>query len=128
MRLLLDTHAFIWWDSEPEKLSDRVLALCQDAENELILSVVSLWEIQIKSDLDKIKLKAPLMELVEGQQQLNALRLLPVDAPHVFELNALPPLHNDPFDRMLVAQARVEGLRLVSHDSIVKDYPVGVEW
>ena len=128
MRLLLDTHVFIWWDSEPEKLSPRAIALCQDPGNDLILSVTSLWEIQIKAQLAKIKLRTPLPKLVEEQQQTNGLRLLPVEAVHVFELDALPPFHKDPFDRMLVAQARIEGLCIISHDMVVSKYPVDVQW
>ncbi len=81
MRLLLDTHVFIWWDSEPDKLSERALALCQDRENELLLSIVSLWEIQIKMQLGKIELKKRLPELIAVQQELNHLRLLSVNAP-----------------------------------------------
>ncbi len=90
MRFLLDTHVFIWWDSEPEKLSDRAFALCQDPENQLILSVASLWEIQIKSQLGKIKLNIPLAKLVEGQQNSNGLSLMPVNASHVYALGTSP--------------------------------------
>jgi len=128
MRLLLDTHAFIWWDSAPDLLSPRALALCQDPENELVLSVASLWEAQIKSQLGRIRFDRPLLHLVEGQKQTNALTLLAVDAAHVFELDALPLVHKDPFDRMLIAQARVEKLRLLSHDTVFQKYLVDVEW
>ena len=71
MNLLLDTHAFIWWDSEPAKLSAQVLALCQDSMNTLLLSVASVWEMQIKLQLGKLKLKLPLAEIVESQRQRN---------------------------------------------------------
>lgn len=128
MKLLLDTHAFIWWDGEPDRLSPRVLALCQHSGNELTLSVASLWEIQIKSRMGKITLRKPLRILVGEQQQANRMGLLPVRAPHVFDLEALPPIHKDPFDRIIVAQARVEGLKLVTHDSVLSQYRVEVVW
>ena len=128
MRLLLDTHVFIWWDSEPGKLSTHALELCQAIENQLIISVASLWEIQIKSQLGKIKLRIPLSKLVEGQQNSNGLSLMPVNATHVYALGNLPSVHKDPFDRMIVAQARVESLCLISHDTILKKYPVDIRW
>ena len=71
MNLLLDTHAFIWWDSEPAKLAAQVLALCQDSRNTILLSVASVWEMQIKLQLGKLKLKLPLAEIVESQRQRN---------------------------------------------------------
>jgi len=128
MKLLLDTHTFIWWDSEPNRLSPKILALCQDPNNELILSVASLWEMQIKTHLGKMKLTMPLASLIETQERSNTLQLLSVKATHVYELSSLPSLHKDPFDRILIAQARVENLRIASQDSIIKDYPVQVEW
>ncbi|HLL71663.1 MAG TPA: type II toxin-antitoxin system VapC family toxin [Pyrinomonadaceae bacterium] len=75
MKLLLDTHAFIWWSGAPEKLSAELLTLLGDENNELILSVVSVWEIQLKSQLGKLKLEVPLEELVESQRQTNGVRV-----------------------------------------------------
>ena len=128
MKLLLDTHAFIWWDSMPDRLSDRAAALCMDSENELILSVASLWEMQVKAQLGKLTLKKPLRRLVEGQQESNGLQLLPIRPEHTYALDDLPPHHKDPFDRIIVAQAKIEGLCVLSHDSIIRKYPVAVEW
>ena len=128
MRLLLDTHAFIWWDSEPSKMSDHSLALCQDPDNEVILSVVSLWEIQIKAQLGKLKLASPLRDLVDAQQKANGLQLLGIQPSHAYALDSLPAHHKDPFDRMIVAQAKTEGLRIVTHDATIGRYPVDVEW
>lgn len=127
MKLLLDTHAFIWCDSEPEKLSRHARELCQDPENALILSVASIWEIQIKSQLGKLQLKMPLAEMIR-QQQENGIEILSVEATHIFALDSLPNHHKDPFDRLLVAQALVEGAVLVSADPLVKQYSVKVEW
>jgi PIN domain nuclease of toxin-antitoxin system len=128
MRLLLDTHVFIWWDSEPAKLSPRVLALCQDRGNTLLLSVASAWEIQVKMQLGKLKLHVPLSHLIQGQQETNALEILPITLDHVLALDGLPTHHKDPFDRLLLAQSTVEDLILVSKDSEFTNYPVKVIW
>ena len=127
MKYLLDTHAFMWMDSEPEKLSARVQQLCQDTENTLMLSVVSIWEMQIKNQLGKLQLKMPLAELIREQQE-NGIEILPVEAAHIFALESLPNLHKDPFDRLLVAQAIVEGAILISVDPLITQYSVQVEW
>jgi PIN domain nuclease of toxin-antitoxin system len=128
MKLLLDTHTFIWWDSEPVRISSRALALCQDSENTLLLSVASSWEMQIKMQLGKLKLKLPLAELIETQRHINNLEILPIRLEHVLALDELPPFHNDPFDRLLVAQSIVEGALLVSRDPVMTKYPVSVIW
>jgi len=128
VKLLLDTHTFIWWDSEPGKLSPRALSLCQDSGNQLHLSVASLWEIQLKLHLGKLRLSTPLPDIVAAQQHANGLVLLSIEPNHTYALEDLPALHKDPFDRMLIAQARIEGLRLITHDEIVRKYPVDVEW
>ena len=128
MKLLLDTHVFIWWDSEPARLSPRALALCQDRQNTLLLSVVSLWEMQIKLQLGKLKLALPLKEIVEGQRRTNNVEILPVTLEHVLGLENLPPYHKDPFDRLLVAQAIVEEAVLVSADPNIAKYPVQIVW
>jgi len=78
MKLLLDTHTFIWWDSELAKLSPLALALCQDRENVLLLSVASIWEMQIKLQLSKLGLTLPLAEIVETQRQTNNIEILPI--------------------------------------------------
>ncbi|MFL6200413.1 MAG: type II toxin-antitoxin system VapC family toxin [Thermoanaerobaculia bacterium] len=126
MKLLLDTHIFIWWDSEPDKLSRPALALCTDSAHELVVSVASLWEIQIKRQLGKLDLRLPLAEIVAHQQETNGVTILPVAQAHVLALDQLPTHHKDPFDRILVAQALVEGATLVSADPVLKSYPVEV--
>jgi PIN domain nuclease of toxin-antitoxin system len=127
MRALLDTHTFIWWDAEPSRLSPRVLALIQDPSCDVLLSVVSLWEMLIKSQLGKMTLRLPLSEIV-AEQIDNGLRLLSVTADHVLDLENLPAAHKDPFDRLLVAQARVEGALLLSIDQVFAHYPVRIFW
>lgn len=128
MKLLLDTHAFIWWDSDPAKLSATALALCSDPANDLILSVTSLWEMYIKHQLGKLSLRLPLVDIVAHQQATNGVILLSILPMHVFALDGLPTAHKDPFDRLLVAQANSEGATLVSADAIFKSYPVRMAW
>lgn len=105
MRLLLDTHIFLWWADEPEKLSALALSALEDGANDLILSVASTWEIQIKIQLGKLQLNQSLKELIESQQEANNLQILPVALSHVLALETLPFHHKDPFDRLLIAQS-----------------------
>lgn len=128
MKLLLDTHTFIWWDSEPAKLSPQALALCQDRQNVLLLSVVSIWEMQIKLQLGKLRLALSLREIIETQRQTNSIEVLPLTLAHVLALENLPAHHKDPFDRLLVAQAIVEEAVLVSGDPNIAKYAVEVVW
>jgi PIN domain nuclease of toxin-antitoxin system len=105
-----------------------VLELFEKTENNLVLSVASVWEMQIKIQLGKLDLEMPIKELIESQQQANDLQILPVELRHVFELNNLTSLHNDPFDRILIAQSNAEGLTIVSKDQKLSDYPVTIIW
>jgi PIN domain nuclease of toxin-antitoxin system len=127
MKLLLDTHTFIWMDSEPDKLSPRIRELCQDTENILLVSVASIWEIQIKSQLGKLKLKTPLPDIIR-QQKENGIEILPIEPNHIFALEALPNHHKDPFDRLLIAQAIVEDAVLLTADPLIQQYPIKTEW
>jgi PIN domain nuclease of toxin-antitoxin system len=86
MRLLLDTHTFLWLDGSPEHLSPAALAACEDPTNQLYLSVVSAWEIQIKHQINRLQLDVPLEEMIQGQQAANDLHILPVALPHVYTL------------------------------------------
>jgi len=128
MRLLLDTHTFLWLDGSPEQLSAAALAACEDATNELYLSVVSAWEIQIKHQINRLQLDVPLEEMIQEQQTANDLKILPVELPHVYILRQLPLHHHDPFDRLLIAQAKAEQMRLVSADRQFAPYLVDVLW
>jgi len=124
MKLLLDTHIFIWWVDEPEKLSTAAISALEDEANELLLSVASVWEMQIKLQLGKLKLSLPLKELVKNQQDTNDLRVSPVALTHVLALDSLPFHHKDPFDRLLIAQCMAEGLTIVTVDSQFSAYSV----
>jgi PIN domain nuclease of toxin-antitoxin system len=128
MKILLDTHAFIWWDSDVSQLSPTALQLCQDPANTLLLSAASVWEMQIKQQLGKLKLKLPLREIVQTQQESNGIAVLPVQLAHVLLLEQLPLHHRDPFDRLLIAQANAEQAALLSCDSVFQKYQVNIIW
>lgn len=123
MKLLLDTHVFIWWADVPEKLSAATFAALQDDANTLVLSVASVWEMQIKVQLGKLKFGVPLPDLIEHQRLTNDLQILAVDLKHVFAVGTLPAYHKDPFDRLLIAQAIVEDATLVTVDPKFARYP-----
>ncbi len=128
MKLLLDTHTFLWADHDPTKLSAQARALLSDPAHERLLSVASLWEMQIKSMLGKLTLRLPLPELIREHESVNSVVVLAVTSRHIFELTALPSIHGDPFDRLLIAAARTEAATLLSADPIFRSYPIPVIW
>ncbi|HEX7469123.1 MAG TPA: type II toxin-antitoxin system VapC family toxin [Verrucomicrobiae bacterium] len=128
MNLLLDTHVFIWLDDNRDKLSPLVIDLCTDRTDTLWLSVVVVWEIQTKLQIGKLKLRGSLAEIIRDQKQVNGIQILALNLPHVMELQNLPAHHKDPFDRMLIAQAKSEDWKIVSKDPEFKTYPVTVVW
>jgi PIN domain nuclease of toxin-antitoxin system len=115
VKLLFDTHAFIWWDGDQSKLSAAALAACQSPANSLHLSLASVWELQIKMQLGKLALRLPLADVLRDQQQQNGLVLEPVTLEDILALSALPALHRDPFDRLIIAQANRGGFHLATH-------------
>jgi PIN domain nuclease of toxin-antitoxin system len=128
MKLLLDTHTFMWWHSEPEYIPKNTLTLLQDPDNEVILSVVSLWEMQIKIQLGKLTVRDDLELMLKIQQEQNNISLISVTLPHILELKNLPLHHKDPFDRILIAQSKVENATLISRDSVFKNYECSLIW
>src|SRR6266852_893870 len=124
MKLLLDTHIFICWADHPEKLSPAALSALEDEVNELLLSVASVWEMQNKIQLGKLKLSLPLKDLIKSQQETNDITVSPVALTHVLALDALPFHHKDPFDRLLIAQSIEENLTLVTADSQSSAYSI----
>lgn len=124
MKLLLDTHVFIWWADHPERLSHTALSALEDEANELILSVASVWEMQIKTQLGRLKLSLPLTELIKNQQETNHLTVSPLALAHFLALDSLPFHHKDPFDRLLIAHSIEDDLTLVSADSQFSAYSV----
>jgi len=128
VRLLLDTHAFLWWIAGDERLSPRASALIGDGSNEVLVSAASAWEIVAKSRLGRVEVPTPVDRFFTAQLEANSFIPLPIQMRHALGLEALPDVHRDPFDRILVAQAVAEELTLVSRDRVLRGYPVAVEW
>jgi len=128
MRLLLDTHAFLWADSTPEKLSELVRDAFVSPNNSLYLSHASVWEIQIKVQNGKLKLRLPLEELIREHQTRNGLILESIELPDILRLDSLPLHHRDPFDRMIIAQTMQRGFHVVTVDEKFAAYGVPLFW
>jgi PIN domain nuclease of toxin-antitoxin system len=122
MKLLLDTHLLLWAAGQPERLSTQARGLIDDPDNELLFSAASLWEVAIKRGLGRHDFKVDARLLRRGLLD-NGYRELPIVSDHVVATESLPPIHKDPFDRVLVAQATVEGITLLTIDSLVSQYP-----
>ncbi len=122
MKLLLDTRLLLWAAGTPGRLSAKAAALIDDPENELFFSAASLWEIAIKHGLGREDFKADARLLRRGLLD-NGYSELPIGSEHAVAIDSLPPIHKDPFDRMLVAQATVEGITLLTADDAVARYP-----
>ena len=127
MRLLLDTHAFLWAIVQPEKLSKRAERLITDEANELLLSAASLWEIVLKVQAGKLTIPEE-PSFIPGHMAGLGVRCLGVEADHVVALLELPLLHRDPFDRLLVAQCLQEKLPILTADAAIRRYPVECIW
>ena len=128
MNYLLDTHTFMWWDSNASMLSPTVLNAISDEKNQVFVSLVSIWEITIKNQIGKLSLRDDIANIFKQQEEKNGFKLLKIELPHVLKVGELPLHHRDPFDRMLIAQAMVEGFTLLSKDENIRRYPVTVVW
>jgi PIN domain nuclease of toxin-antitoxin system len=122
LNLLLDTHILLWAAARPEKLSRKTLRLFDDPDNTLVFSAASLWEIVIKQSLGRDDFDVNARQLRRGLLD-NGYNELSVTSIHALALDDLPPLHKDPFDRMLLAQSRVEGFMLLTADKQILQYP-----
>ena len=123
---LLDTHSFLWWSLEPDKLPSPVVEMPIASRRRVVFSVVSSWDAHIKARLGKLELTEPLQTIIERELVRNRWEVLPIHLRHTWALADLPPLHRDPFDRLLIAQAKAESLALVTKDPWIRTYP-GVE-
>jgi PIN domain nuclease of toxin-antitoxin system len=126
VKLLLDTHLLLWAANEPERLSDRARAYFDDADHELLFSAASVWEVAIKSSLGRPDFKVDAGLLRRGLLD-NGYIELSITGAHAVFVTGLPPIHKDPFDRILVAQANVEGITLFTADSAVARYSGPIE-
>jgi PIN domain nuclease of toxin-antitoxin system len=128
VRLLLDTHAFLWWVSDHASMSGPARAAIADADNEVLLSAASCWEMAIKTSLGKLTLSESLERFIPAQLAMNRFQLLPIDLRHTLRVAGLPWHHRDPFDRLLVAQCQHESLTLLSADATLARYDIAVRW
>ncbi len=128
MKLLLDTHTFLWWISDDPKLSAKALELIGDNRNILYWSAASSWEVSIKYALGRLPLPETPEQFLPAELGKNRIESLPIVDAHAFQAGLLPRHHSDPFDRMLVAQAQVESLGLISNDKQLSLYNVDVHW
>jgi PIN domain nuclease of toxin-antitoxin system len=126
VKLLLDTHVFLWLQSDPDRIRADTRALLAAPANDLFLSAASVWEMAIKSRLGRLPLPEPLATYVVDRCRTSGVQLVAISAPAAFEIAELPEHHADPFDRMLVAQARTEGMRLVTNDRAIRRYDVDI--
>lgn len=122
MKLLLDTHVLLWAAAFPERLSSEALRLLDDPAHELLFSAASLWEVAIKSALGRPDFSVDARLLRRGLLD-NGYLELPVASEHAVAIDGLPPIHKDPFDRLLIAQSMVEGITLLTADDMVAQYP-----
>lgn len=124
MNLLLDTHVLLWWLDEAERLSSKARNAIIEPDNLVYLSAVVVWECRIKQALGKLKLPPQFEEVLSAE----SFSTLDVTTAHAHGIAELPPLHRDPFDRMLVSQAHLERLTLVTADDILRSYPISTLW
>ncbi len=120
MKYLLDTHVIIWWLTEPLKIKKKARQIIADPNNSLFVSAASIWELAIKSKLGRIKLPYNLIETLNHER----IQLLEISGQHALATIDLPLIHQDPFDRMLIAQAKYEDLILMTHDRVLQKYVV----
>ena len=128
MRLLLDTHTFLWLVEGNPNLSAAARTALADPANELFLSVACVWELVIKTGNQKMTLSEPVDAFIANWTAAYQITLLPIDAPHALAVAGLPNHHRDPFDRILIAQALVEGMTLVTADAKFAPYSVPIIW
>ena len=128
MKYLLDSRTFLWWCAQSSSLSPAVFELLKRGDSLIYISLISIREIQIKSQLGKVDLPVPIMEIFSRQHAEHHIELLAIELPHMKALTILPNLHVDPFDRMLVAQAIAEDMTIVTKDPNIARYPVKVFW
>jgi PIN domain nuclease of toxin-antitoxin system len=128
MRILLDTHAFLWFITADPKLSATAEQAIRDPANTPLLSIASVWEIAIKMHQGRLPIPPPLEQFIPRHLQANRIEVLPIELQHTYEIARLPLHHRDPFDRLLIAQAMAANLTLVSIDSAFDAYPIVRLW
>ncbi len=128
MKVLLDTHALLWLITGDDRLSENARQTFLNTENSLFFSAAGLWEICLKKSLGKISLKNRWFQTIQEEMEINTIQWLPIEMTHCAEVTELPFHHRDPFDRMLIAQAIVEDMQLLSRDRRLSDYAIELIW
>jgi len=128
LKFLIDTHVLLWLDGDSSLLSNTARSVISDSENDICLSVASVWELQIKTAGGKLKTRIPLAQLIESQEYSNNVLIIPISLQHVYALDTLQAAHKDPFDGLLIAQCLNEGMPILSADPKFADYPITVIW
>ena len=128
MKVLIDTHVFLWWITNDPRLSPRAREIIADSANVVFLSAASGWEIAIKAKLGRLRLPDEPERFILKQLELNAIEVLPVQMSHALHVYALPDHHRDPFDRLLIAQAQLEKLPILTADPQISRYEVETIW
>jgi len=128
MRALLDTSSFLWFIAGSDKLSLEAREIIEDFNNELVLSVASLWEIAIKVSIGKLELLRQFDQFIPEKLEENEIDIIHVEMAHLSEMMKLPFHHRDPFDRLIIAQSVSENLPVIASDSIFREYPLDIIW
>ena len=126
MKILLDTHCWLWWLVSPERLSEKSLQILKDSDNTIFLSAASSWEIAIKYAIGKLSLPEHPMDFVPKRLARDNISSLAVEHVHALHVSTLPAHHRDPFDRLLISQAQIENLSIMTVDSTMELYDVGI--
>lgn len=128
MKVLLDTHAFLWWIMDNPRLSARASNIIAAPETIVYVSAATAWEISVKSQIGKLSLTQPVKQYIPTQMTTNGFLDLPITVDHALHIHSLPLHHRDPFDRMLVAQSQLEEMPILSADPLLSRYTVDVIW
>jgi len=129
LKVLVDTHVFLWWASERgARVSERARTLLSDVSTEVAFSIASVWELTLKVGAGKIELPGAIEHYLPDRLRQHGFELLPIGLDHVFRAGSLPRIHGDPFDRILVAQAQIEGIPILTADPAIGRYDVETIW
>ncbi|MFO7885046.1 MAG: type II toxin-antitoxin system VapC family toxin [Desulfobacteraceae bacterium] len=128
MRILLDTSTFIWFIGGNKKLSGKAREIIENYENELYMSVASLWEMAIKTGIGKLELSAPFDKLIPMEIKNNEINIIQIELPHLYKMMEQPLHHRDPFDRLIIAQSIIEQLPIIGCDKMFKFYDTDIIW
>lgn len=128
MRALLDTHAFLWWLTNDPQLPEKIRSIITNGNNELYFSAAGCWEIAIKAQLGKITIPGKPGVFMSDQIAINGIQNLSIQSSHALHVFNLPPLHRDPFDRILIAQAQLENMPIITADTLIALYDVKTIW